>query len=197
MFKTLLSTSFASRPGGTQPDAHCRPLCAIFKAFCLLLCQDVLNQSSPCSLLADSNDCCKLTPTDCNSDWNSHVDICIYHFIIPTISVPHVIVSAYFHMCVLCWEYLIDSLVKGQYATLFPINKAHLFAILNQVIGLMSRVFANDLGDRSSIPGQVIRKTQKMVLDAASLNTQYYKVRIKSKVEKSREWSSALPYTSV
>ena len=29
-----------------------------------------------------------------------------------------------------------------------------------------------------------------MVLDAASLNTQQYKVRIKGKVEQSREWSS-------
>ena len=33
-----------------------------------------------------------------------------------------------------------------------------------------------------------------MVLDAALLNTQHYKVSIKSKVEQSREWSSALPY---
>ena len=36
-----------------------------------------------------------------------------------------------------------------------------------------------------------------MVLDAALLNSQHYKVRIKGKVEQSREWSSALPYTSV
>ena len=48
-----------------------------------------------------------------------------------------------------------------------------------------------------SIPGRVIPKTQKMVLDAALLSTQHYKVRIKGKVEQSREWSSALPYTSV
>ena len=61
----------------------------------------------------------------------------------------------------------------------------------------MSRVFANGPEDRGSIPGQVIPKTQKMVLDAALLNTQHYKVRIKGKVEQSREWSSALPYTSV
>ena len=32
-----------------------------------------------------------------------------------------------------------------------------------------------------------------MVLDAALLNIQHYKVRIKGKVEQSREWSSALP----
>ena len=64
-------------------------------------------------------------------------------------------------------------------------------------IGLMSRVFANGPEDQCSIPGQVIPKTQKMVLDAALLNTQHYKKRIKRKVEQSRERSSALPYTSV
>ena len=64
-------------------------------------------------------------------------------------------------------------------------------------IDLMSRVFANGLGDQGSIPGRVIPKTQKMVLDAAFLNTKHYNVRIKDKVEQSKEWSSALPYTSV
>ena len=51
----------------------------------------------------------------------------------------------------------------------------------------MSRVFANDPGDWDSIPGQVIPKTQKMVLDATLLNTQYYRIWIKGKVEQSRE----------
>ena len=36
-----------------------------------------------------------------------------------------------------------------------------------------------------------------MVLDTTLFNTQHYKVRIKDKVEQSREWNSALPYTSV
>ena len=36
-----------------------------------------------------------------------------------------------------------------------------------------------------------------MILAAALLNTQHYKVGIKSKVEQSREWISALSYTSV
>ena len=57
----------------------------------------------------------------------------------------------------------------------------------------MSRVFANGLGDQGSIPSQVIPKTQKMVLDAKLFNTQHDKVRIKSEVEQSREWSSTLP----
>ena len=37
---------------------------------------------------------------------------------------------------------------------------------------LMVRVFANDPGDLCSIPGRIIPKTQKMVLDASLLNTQ-------------------------
>ena len=61
----------------------------------------------------------------------------------------------------------------------------------------MSRVFANGLGAQGSIPGRVIPKTQKIVLDATLLNTQHYKVRIKGKVEQSREWNNALPNTSV
>ena len=61
----------------------------------------------------------------------------------------------------------------------------------------MSREFANGPGDRGSIPGRVIPKTQKMVLNVALLDTQHYKVRINDKVEQSREWSSALPNTSV
>ena len=63
--------------------------------------------------------------------------------------------------------------------------------------GLMSRVFTDGLRDRGSISGRVIPKTQKMVFDVALLNTQPYKVRIKGKVEQSRKWGSALPYTSV
>ena len=66
-----------------------------------------------------------------------------------------------------------------------------------RLIGLVDRVFANGPGDLGSIPGRVIPKTLKMVLDTSLLNTQQYKVCIKGKVEKSRERSSALPDTSV
>ena len=38
-----------------------------------------------------------------------------------------------------------------------------------------------------SIPGRVIAKTQKMLLDAALLKTQHCEVGIKGKVEQSRE----------
>ena len=47
----------------------------------------------------------------------------------------------------------------------------------------MGRVFANGPGGRGSVPGRVIPKTQKMILGAALLNIQRYKVRIKGKVE--------------
>ena len=67
----------------------------------------------------------------------------------------------------------------------------------NRDIGPGVRVFANGLGDLGSIPGRVIPKTLKMELDTTLLNTQHYKVRFKGKVEQSREWSSALPYTLV
>ena len=70
----------------------------------------------------------------------------------------------------------------------------------------MSRVFANGPGEWGSIQGQVIPKTQKkkkkkkkkkkIVLDAALLSTQHYKVRIKDKEEQSRELSSTFSYTS-
>ena len=64
-------------------------------------------------------------------------------------------------------------------------------------IGLIDRVLANSLGDQGSIPVRVIPKIKKLVVDDALLNTKHYKVEIKAKVEQFKEWSSALPYTSV
>ena len=58
------------------------------------------------------------------------------------------------------------------------------FIILNPLIGLVVRVFANGPGDRCSVPGCVIPKTLKMVLDTSLLNTQQYKVRIEGKLDK-------------
>ena len=58
---------------------------------------------------------------------------------------------------------------------------------------LSGRVFANGPGDRGSISGRVIPKTQKVLLDTSLLNTQHYKVRFKGKVEQSRERSSTFP----
>ena len=75
----------------------------------------------------------------------------------------------------------------------FPRPLVNTLLIINQV----SRMFANGPGDLGSIPGRVIPKTLKMVLDTTLLNTQQYNVCIKGKVEQSREMSSAFPYSSV
>ena len=77
------------------------------------------------------------------------------------------------------------------------VYKTKIVLILNWIIGPAVSVFANGPGDLGSIPGRVIPKTLKMELDTTLLNTQHYKVRFKGKVEQSREWSSALPYTLV
>ena len=65
---------------------------------------------------------------------------------------------------------------------------------LRCLIGVVGRLFTNVLGDLGSIPGRVIPKTLKMVLDISLLNIQQYKVR---KMELSRERSRALPYILV
>ena len=66
---------------------------------------------------------------------------------------------------------------------------------MNRIIVLVGRVLANAPGDLVSIPGRIIPKTLKMILDTSLLNTLHYKVRITSKVEQSRERNSTLPYT--
>ena len=60
-----------------------------------------------------------------------------------------------------------------------------------RLIGQVGRVFANGAGDLGSIPGRIIPKILKMVLDTFLLNTQQYKVRIKGKMDQFRERSSA------
>ena len=75
----------------------------------------------------------------------------------------------------------------------------HIFMSLYmyRLIGLVGRVFTKGLGDLGSIPGRVIPKTLKMVLDTSLLNTLQYKVRIKGKVDQSRERSCTLSYILV
>ena len=58
-------------------------------------------------------------------------------------------------------------------------------------------MFTNGPGDLDSIPGHVIPKTLKIVLDTSLLNTKQYKVRIEGQVEQTKEKRSALPYSSV
>ena len=54
---------------------------------------------------------------------------------------------------------------------------------VNRLIGLVGSVFVNGPGDLGSIPGQVIPKTLKMVLDTSLLSILQYYVCIKGKVE--------------
>ena len=77
------------------------------------------------------------------------------------------------------------------YILLIPLKGLHI--LVSPDIGLGVRVFANGPGDLGSIPGRVIPKTQKMVLDASLLSTQHYKVRIKGKVEQSRKGVASSP----
>ena len=72
-------------------------------------------------------------------------------------------------------------------------KKCSLAKFQSVLFGLGVRVFTNGPGDLGSIPGRVIPKTQKMVLDGSLLNTQHYKVRIKGKVEQSREGVAPSP----
>ena len=48
---------------------------------------------------------------------------------------------------------------------------------------IYTKLFANSLEDKVSIPGQVIPKTQKMILDISLLNTLHYMLPIKGYVE--------------
>ena len=75
----------------------------------------------------------------------------------------------------------------------YLIPEKFIYIYIKRLIDLVSRVFPNGLGDLGSIPGRIIPKTFKMVLDT----TQQYKVRIKVNMEQSRERSSTLPNTSV
>ena len=62
---------------------------------------------------------------------------------------------------------------------------------------LVGRAFARGSGYWGSLLDRVISKTKKIVFDTALLYTQHYNVRVKGKVEQSREKISPLPYTSV
>ena len=89
-----------------------------------------------------------------------------------------------------CWN-------KYYYKQIWVIFKGFYFIwCINRLIGLVGRVFANGPGDIGSIPGLVLPKTLKMVLDTALLNSLQYKVCIEGNLEQSRERSSTLLYTA-
>ena len=86
-------------------------------------------------------------------------------------------VGAYIYACIYIYTYI--------YIRVLSIN----------LIGPVGWVLANDPPERFSVPGRVIPKIQKVVLDTSLFSPYHYKVRIKSKVERSMGRSSALPYT--
>ena len=61
------------------------------------------------------------------------------------------------------------------------------------IINIVGTVLANGPADQGLVPGRVIAKTQKMVLDASLPNTQHYKVRIKSKWSNPRKGVAPSP----
>ena len=72
------------------------------------------------------------------------------------------------------------TIVYESYPKVFANRSCQDFGSTNWYIGLVGRVFANTSGDFSPIPGRIIPKTLKMVLDTSLLNTRQYKVHIKS-----------------
>ena len=62
-----------------------------------------------------------------------------------------------------------------------------------RAIGLMSRVFANDLGDRRSIPGWVIPKTQKLYLMPLCLKLSSIRYGSREEWNNPREWVALFP----
>ena len=72
-------------------------------------------------------------------------------------------------------------------------NTLPIIYIYIRLMRQVGRMFGNGPVDLGSIPGRVIPKTQKMVLDTSLLNTLHYKVCIKGKVEQSSKRSSAPP----
>ena len=111
------------------------------------------------------------------------------------------------HLIYICTDFLKFVVAKFklnltfvQLFILFELTKnKNLYNLYNdyQTLAWLVRVFTNSPGDLGSIPGWVIPKTLKMILDISLLNTQHYKVQIKGKVGESRERTSTLPYTSV
>ena len=85
----------------------------------------------------------------------------------------------------------IKKKVDGTYTRMLQATWKLLEAPSNKTVTIWP--FANGPGDLGSIPGRVIPKTQKMVLDASLLNTQHYKVQINGKVEQSREGVAPSP----
>ena len=138
-----------------------------------------------------------------------YIYIYIYIYISPYIYIYiyihiyiYIYIHIYIHICVYIYIHWYIYICIYIYIYIYPYIYIYIYICiyiytLYQPIGLGGKVFTNGLGDRGSIPGRVIPKTQKMVLDTSLLNTQNDKVQVKDKVDQSRERSSTLLQTSV
>ena len=79
----------------------------------------------------------------------------------------------YVYICVRVYMYICMHAYMYAFIYIYMCVCVCVCVCVCRAIGLMSRVFANSHWDLGSIPGQVIPKTQKAVLDAAFLNTQH------------------------
>ena len=83
------------------------------------------------------------------------------------------------------------SYLKGSLLVFLEYSQLNYFV---RPIGIMIRVFTNGVGVWGSIPRRVIQKTGTWYrLDTALLNTQHYKLRIKSKLSNPRKAPSLAP----
>ena len=81
-----------------------------------------------------------------------------------------------------CVTLLVSEHVYSSTLAFILIRRLSIFEMTKPDIGLVVRVFVNGPGDLGSIPGRVIPKIQKMVLDSSLTDTQHYKVLIKEKL---------------
>ena len=92
-------------------------------------------------------------------------------------------IHIYIYVCIYVYIYVYMCIYICIYVYMCVYIYVHIYVyiyayicILNWLIGLVVRVFANGLEDLGSIPGCVIPNTLKMVLDTSLLNTQQYMV---------------------
>ena len=91
------------------------------------------------------------------------------------LNAPRIYVHIHTYLCIYIHTYTYTQ--RYIYRHMHTHIYMHTYAYTYQPIDIMVRVFTSSLGDQ----GWVIPKTQKMVLDASLLNTQYYEAQIKSK----------------
>ena len=118
---------------------------------------------------------------------------CLLTVFLLSLSLSYLFIYIYIYIYIHTHTHLVYPLYVFTYAWWLQKLCKYLLHFYFYYIGLMSRVFANGLRDQGSIPSWVIPKTQKMVLDAALLNTQHCKIRIKGKVEQSKKGVAPSP----